>query len=148
MEMRGQVDRGIPFLRGRVGDWGDGNLFAVHNWWHLSLFELEAGHHAEVLAIYDRRLHNADAAGVPLEMLDASALLWRLKLDGIDSGNRFAELADAWASRTADAAVVRVQRPACDDGVRRCRAIRRRRRCRSPSWRRLPPKARRSPTRG
>ena len=102
MEMRGLVDRGIPFLRGRVGDWGDGNLFAVHNWWHLSLFELEAGHHAEVLDIYDRRLHNADAAGVPLEMLDASALLWRLKLDGIDSGNRFDELADAWASRTTD----------------------------------------------
>jgi hypothetical protein len=35
-------------------------------------------------------------------MLDASALLWRLALDGVDSGTRFAELADAWASRTAD----------------------------------------------
>ena len=102
MEMRGQVDRGIPFLRQRVDDWGDGNLFTVHNWWHLSLFELEAGHHAEVLDIYDRHLHNADAAGVPLEMLDASALLWRLKLDGVDSGTRFGELADAWAGRTAD----------------------------------------------
>jgi hypothetical protein len=102
MEMRGLVDRGIPFLRCRVDDWGDGNLFTVHNWWHLSLFELEAGNHAEVLAIYDRHIHNAEAAGVPLEMLDASALLWRLALDGVDSGNRFAELADAWASRTAD----------------------------------------------
>ena len=102
MEMRGLVDRGIPFLRSRVDDWGDGNLFDVHNWWHLALFELEAGHHAEVLDIYDRHLHNADSAGVPLEMLDASALLWRLKLDGVDSGNRFDELADAWASSTAD----------------------------------------------
>jgi tetratricopeptide (TPR) repeat protein len=102
LEMRGLVDRGIPFLRDRVDDWGAGNLFTVHNWWHLSLFELEAGHQAEVLAIYDRQLHNADAAGVPLEMLDASALLWRLELDGVDSGSRFAELADAWASRTAD----------------------------------------------
>ncbi len=102
LEMRGQVDRGIPFLRGRVDDWGSGNLFVVHNWWHLSLFELEAGHHDEVLSIYDQHLHNADAAGVPLEMLDASALLWRLKLDGIDPGARFSELADAWASRTAD----------------------------------------------
>jgi hypothetical protein len=102
LEMRGQVDRGIPFLRGRVDDWGSGNLFVVHNWWHLSLFELEAGHHDAVLAIYDEHLHNADAAGVPLEMLDASALLWRLKLDGIDSGTRFSALADAWANRTAD----------------------------------------------
>jgi hypothetical protein len=103
LEMRGLVDRGIPFLRGRVDDWGEGNLFTVHNWWHLSLFELEAGHDAEVLDIYDRHLHNAEAAGVPLEMLDASALLWRLALDGVDSGARFAELADAWASRTIDA---------------------------------------------
>jgi hypothetical protein len=102
LEMRGLVDRGIPFLRTRVDDWGDGNLFTVHNWWHLSLFELEAGHHAEVLAIYDRHVHNSESAGVPLEMLDASALLWRLELDGADSGNRFEALADAWVGRTAD----------------------------------------------
>ena len=101
-EMRGVVDRGIRFLRDRVDDWGDGNLFSVHNWWHLSLFELEAGNHAEVLDIYDRRLHHAESAGVPLEMLDASALLWRLKLDEVDSGDRFAALAEAWASRTVD----------------------------------------------
>ena len=85
-EMRGLVDRGHPFLRSRT-DWGDGNLFTVHNWWHLALYELEAGHHAEILAIYDRHLHNAEAAGVPLEMLDASALLWRLALDGVDTGS-------------------------------------------------------------
>jgi hypothetical protein len=102
LEMRGLVDRGIPFLRGRVDDWGDGNLFTVHNWWHLSLFELESGRYAEVLEIYDRHVHNGESAGVPLEMLDASALLWRLELDGVDSGTRFANLADAWASRTAD----------------------------------------------
>ncbi len=35
-------------------------------------------------------------------MLDASALLWRLHLDGIDVGGRFAPLADAWATRTSD----------------------------------------------
>jgi hypothetical protein len=103
LEMRGLVDRGIPFLRQRVADWGDGNLFTVHNWWHLSLFELEAGRHDEVLSIYDQHVHNAASAGVPLEMLDASALLWRLLLDDVDSGSRFAELADAWASRTVDA---------------------------------------------
>jgi hypothetical protein len=33
-------------------------------------------------------------------MLDASALLWRLHLDGQDDGGRFAPLADAWATRT------------------------------------------------
>jgi tetratricopeptide (TPR) repeat protein len=102
LEMRGLVERGIPFLRQRVDDWGDGNLFTVHNWWHLTLFELEAGHHAEVLDIYDRNIHNAASAGVPLEMVDASALLWRLMLEGVDSGDRFAALAGGWESRVAD----------------------------------------------
>ena len=32
-------------------------------------------------------------------MLDASALLWRLTLDGVDTEGRFGPLADAWATR-------------------------------------------------
>ena len=82
-EMQGRVDEGIRFLRRREGDWGDGNLFTVHNWWHLALYLLEAGQPDGALAIYDEHLHNAGSAGVPLEMLDASALLWRLQLDGV-----------------------------------------------------------------
>lgn len=35
-------------------------------------------------------------------MLDATALLWRLHLDGIDVGERWAPLADAWANKTED----------------------------------------------
>jgi tetratricopeptide (TPR) repeat protein len=98
-EMRGAVDTGIKFLESTTGDWGSGNLFTVHNWWHLALFYLEAGAIARVLEVYDREVHNAGSDGVPLEMLDASALLWRLHLDGHDTGDRFDALADAWASR-------------------------------------------------
>ncbi len=99
-EMRGRVDDGIRFMRSREADWGDGNLFAVHNWWHLALYLLEAERSEEAIAIYDAHVHNAASDGVPLEMLDASALLWRLLLDGIDTGSRFDALADAWATRT------------------------------------------------
>ena len=126
LEMRGLVDRGIPFLRSRVDDWGDGNLFTVHNWWHLALFELEAGRHADVLDIYDRHLHNADAAGVPLEMLDASALLWRLKLDDVDSGTPLRRPGGLVGQQNCRRAVVRLQRSARGDGVCRRRPIRRR----------------------
>ena len=38
-------------------------------------------------------------SSVPIEMLDASALLWRLLLDGIDTGGRFGPLADSWAPK-------------------------------------------------
>jgi tetratricopeptide (TPR) repeat protein len=103
-EMQGLVDEGLRFLREREADWGDGNLFVVHNRWHQALYHLEAGQPEAALAIYDGHIHNPASAGVPLEMLDASALLWRLLLDGVDTGPRFGVLADAWASRTLDAA--------------------------------------------
>jgi len=99
-EMRGQVDTGIGFLRRHEADWTADNLFTVHNWWHLALFLLEAGHPDAALAVYDTQIHHDGSAGVPLEMLDASALLWRLLLDGVPTGDRFAALADAWSTRT------------------------------------------------
>lgn len=98
-EMRGRVADGIRFLSARESDWGSENLFTVHNWWHLAVFNLEAGDLDAVLRIYDAEVHNELSVGVPLEMLDASALLWRLHLDGHDDGGRFAPLAEAWATR-------------------------------------------------
>jgi tetratricopeptide (TPR) repeat protein len=98
-EMQGRIDDGIRFLVQRKADWGSGNLFTVHNWWHLGLYLMEAGAVDDALAIYDAEIHNASSAGVPLEMLDASAFLWRLFLEGEDTGARFDALADAWASR-------------------------------------------------
>lgn len=101
-EMQGRIDEGIRFLRGSETNWGRGNLFTVHNWWHLALYLLEAERSDEALAIYDRQVHTEHSAGVPLEMVDASALLWRLRLDGIATGDRFARLAQAWATRSSD----------------------------------------------
>ena len=100
-EMRGNVDTGIALLREREADWGEGNLFTTHNWWHLALFHLEQGDLAEVLAIYDARVHTPESPGVALEMVDASALLWRLHLDGHDTGDRFSRIADQWAATDA-----------------------------------------------
>jgi hypothetical protein len=100
--MQGRVDDGLRFLLTRIEDWGSGNLFTVHNWWHLALYHLEAGAIREALAICDRQIHHAESAGVPIEMLDASALLWRLHLEGHATGDRWDALADAWASRLRD----------------------------------------------
>ena len=99
--MQGRVDEGIAFLRSDRTQWESGNLFTVHNWWHLALYELEAGRPERSLAIYDAEIHHEGSLGVPIEMLDASALLWRLLLDGIDTGGRFGPLADAWAPKAA-----------------------------------------------
>jgi tetratricopeptide (TPR) repeat protein len=101
-EMRGLVDTGIDFLRAREADWGSGNLFTVHNWWHLALYLLEAGRADDALAIYDAEIHNDDSGGVTLELLDASALLWRFTLDGVDTADRYMKLAEAWEGQLFD----------------------------------------------
>ena len=100
-EMQGMVDEGIAFLQSDRTQWETGNLFTVHNWWHLALYELEAGRPERALAIYDAEIYHDGSLGVPIEMLDASALLWRMLLDGADTGGRFGPLADAWAPKTA-----------------------------------------------
>ena len=71
------------------------NGFAFHNWWHLALFHLEAGNFARVLELYDRRIRSTPSE-VPLEMIDATALLWRLELRAANVGDRWQKLAACW----------------------------------------------------
>jgi len=73
-EMEGRVDEGLAFRWDRSDDWGRGNLLRVHNWWHLSLYHLEAGDHPGVLSIYGEQVHNEDSAPVAMELLDATAM--------------------------------------------------------------------------
>jgi tetratricopeptide (TPR) repeat protein len=100
-EMQGNVDEGIRFLSSDRTQWESGNMFTVHNSWHLALYYLEAGQPDRALVVYDADIHNSGSAGVPIELLDASALLWRLLLDGVDTGNRFHSLAEAWVPKVA-----------------------------------------------
>jgi len=48
-----------------------------------------------VLKLHDGPIRGNDAT-VILEMIDASAMLWRLMLRGVDVGNRWQALADHW----------------------------------------------------
>jgi hypothetical protein len=98
MEMQGRIDEGIAWLTSRERDWSPDNGFAFHNYWHLALFHLDRGDHARVLAVYDSAIH-AGPAPMLLSLVDAAALLWRLKLDGADVGRRFAEVADEWEAK-------------------------------------------------
>jgi tetratricopeptide (TPR) repeat protein len=99
-EMRGDVKTGIPWLRDSADSWAPESGFAFHNWWHLALLHLDNGATDEALRVYDTKVRRDDSA-VLLEWIDASALLWRLKLEGVDAGPRWQSLAASW-ERTAD----------------------------------------------
>ncbi|NMG76593.1 tetratricopeptide repeat protein [Aromatoleum diolicum] len=96
MEMQGRQADGIRWLTERQDDWAIDNAFAFHNWWHLALYHLDLGDTGRVLELYDRAIRPRPS-NVVLEMIDASALLWRLYLRGVDTGTRWHELAQAWA---------------------------------------------------
>jgi hypothetical protein len=96
-EMQGQVPSGVRFMRARRADWTGGNFLNVHNSWHYALYLLQAGDTAGALAVYDQSLHHAGSGDIALELLDATALLWRLWLEGADAGDRWRPLAQAWA---------------------------------------------------
>ena len=121
-EMRNAPKDGIAWLEPNAGHWSADSFFAVHNWWHLALFKLEQDRHDEVLAMYDASIGGPGSA-VVLDMVDQSALLWRLALRGVDVGDRWSALAERWAPHAGGGQLC-LQRPARHDGLRVCRAQR------------------------
>lgn len=101
-EMRGDLDRGIPWLADNAAHWAPDSGFAFHNWWHLALLHLDRGDTKTVLELYDERIRPNPSADIVLEWLDASALLWRLKLEGVETGERFNSLANCWKRAATD----------------------------------------------
>lgn len=96
MEMQGRAEDGIGWMSAREPHWAaEGNFFQVHNWWHRALFHLDLGQYRDVLGIYDARVRGVRST-VALELVDASAMLWRLQLLGQDVGERWQELATTW----------------------------------------------------
>ena len=95
MEMQGRLADGVAWLDHRAENWAPENMFAYHNWWHLALFHLDLGETDRVLELYDTRIH-PEPTSVAMELLDASSLLWRLQLRGVDVGDRWQGLADSW----------------------------------------------------
>lgn len=102
MEMQGRVQDGIGWMTEREPYWsGEDNLFKVHNWWHKALYHMDLGQFDKAMDIYDESIQ-PDLADVALNLVDASALLWRLRLAGQSVGDRWQEVAQAW-SRLSDA---------------------------------------------
>jgi tetratricopeptide (TPR) repeat protein len=101
-EMTGRAEAGVRWMKENIEGWAVGSTVARHCFWHLALFHLACGEVGEALALYDERIGPASGADVA-DLIDASALLWRLHLRGVDAGGRWQVVADAWAPFSDDA---------------------------------------------
>jgi tetratricopeptide (TPR) repeat protein len=93
-EMTSRPQEGVAFLTASREAWRDAHFMAGHNGWHLALYLIELGRIDEVLQGFDRHMPKSDAT---LDRCDAASLLWRLELEGVDVGDRWAPLSQQWA---------------------------------------------------
>jgi tetratricopeptide (TPR) repeat protein len=98
LEMQARLDEGIAWLEAARRGWDPDTALVCHNSWHLALYHLDAGDPARALALYDERIRPR-RTDVALDLVDASALLWRMTLLGHDVGGRLEALADDWRGR-------------------------------------------------
>jgi hypothetical protein len=99
MEMQSRQKDGIAWMR-ESDAWSKESFLQVHNWWHLALFHYDLGETDEVLQLFDGPIWGSRSR-LALNMVDASAILWRLHLGGADVGDRWQALAAGWAEKPA-----------------------------------------------
>jgi len=95
LEMQGRTEEGINWMKHNSAAWSADSFFQVHNWWHLALFHLDQENFTQVFSLYDGPIYGEKSA-VVLDLIDASALLWRLQLLGVNVGNRWSMLTEQW----------------------------------------------------
>ena len=108
MEKQGRRDEGIAFLNQLEPHWETANNFKHHLWWHRAMFHLERREFDQVLDLYDQRFRDLSspllqaAPDLYNDVLNATSMLFRLQLHGINTGNRWDELADLAEARIGD----------------------------------------------
>lgn len=105
LEETGRIGDGIAWLEGRDDTWAHCHNFGDHMYWHLALFLLEAGRIDDVLALYDRKIRGSETNDYR-DIANASSLLMRLELRGVNVADRWSELADNATTRIADGCLV------------------------------------------
>ena len=108
MEMDCRPREGRDWLQSQIPHWSAGNNIIHHLWWHRTLMELDLGERDAVIASYDANIRNFDdpmTKAMPdhfVDLQNATALLWRLELLGLDVGSRWDELADKAEARIGE----------------------------------------------
>jgi len=87
-EMQGKTEAGISFMEDCEAMWAGKNYLSIHNRWHLGLYYVEQCQFDRALAVHDTYM-TVTPKSVLMDAHDSTAMLWRLQLDGIDTGDRW-----------------------------------------------------------
>ncbi|WP_179379969.1 tetratricopeptide repeat protein [Jannaschia marina] len=104
-DMTADARGGLDWLEGREAAWAHCNNFRFHVWWHKALMMLDLGQHDAALALYDSDIR-AEKTDDYRDISNATSLLSRLELEGVDVGDRWEELADLSETRTEDGCLI------------------------------------------
>jgi len=104
-DMTANPDRGIALIENNAAAWSSSNNFRYHVWWHKALLHMERGELDVALGLYDAQIR-ADKTDDYRDISNATSLLARLELEGMDIGQRWEELADFSENRVEDGCLV------------------------------------------
>lgn len=100
-DMTHRPDAGIALINENTGVWSQCNNFRFHVWWHKALLHLDQRDYDTALDLYDTKVRDEKTDDYR-DFSNASSLLMRLELEGVNVGDRWVELADLAEKRTDD----------------------------------------------
>ncbi|MGK7752992.1 MULTISPECIES: tetratricopeptide repeat protein [unclassified Roseovarius] len=104
-DMTANAAKGLEWLTGREDAWAHCNNFRYHVWWHKALMHLDLGQADAVLNLYDTQIRSEQTDDYR-DISNATSLLMRLELEGVNVGNRWEELSEICANRTEDGCLI------------------------------------------
>ncbi|XP_013774290.1 tetratricopeptide repeat protein 38-like isoform X2 [Limulus polyphemus] len=94
LEMEGRTNEGIAFMSSTVKNWEVNNLLVCHNFWHWAVYHIEQGELEAAMDIFDTQVGKKLHSGSFLDISDATALLYRLELEGAQVKDRWREVSE------------------------------------------------------
>jgi hypothetical protein len=104
-DMMSRSAEGIKLIDANASAWSNCNNFRYHVWWHKALLHLDLGDTATVLALYDEKIRYEKTDDYR-DIANATSLLCRLELEGVNVGDRWVELAEFSENRVGDGCLV------------------------------------------
>ena len=104
-DMRAEPDAGIALIEDFTSAWDSSNNFRYHVWWHKALLHMDRGETDVALALYDSQIR-AEKTDDYRDIANATSLLMRLELEGVNVGPRWNELGALAQTRIDDGCIV------------------------------------------